>query len=176
MSTTRRTALFSTLAFAASSARAEPLAASARVGGPAPPFQLKLLGGQTVTSEDLRGQVVILNFWAVWCAPCRVELPLLDAYARGRPDLRIFAVMADDSVSRDDLRSISRQFALPFVLRMRGRGYGALKGAVPTNYVIDRAGVVRYAKAAALDVDDLQDIVAPLLAEPAASRPSGGQG
>jgi cytochrome c biogenesis protein CcmG/thiol:disulfide interchange protein DsbE len=52
---------------------------SPMLGRPAPPFSLALFDGRTLRLEDLRGQVVFLNFWASWCPPCRVEAPALEA-------------------------------------------------------------------------------------------------
>lgn len=52
------------------------------VGRPAPDFEVTLIDGSKVTLASLRGQVVVLNFWATWCVPCRAELPLLDGYYR----------------------------------------------------------------------------------------------
>jgi cytochrome c biogenesis protein CcmG/thiol:disulfide interchange protein DsbE len=70
------------------------------VGQPAPDFQLTLVDGSHVRLSELRGQVVVLNFWATWCVPCRAELPLLDRYYRLRRDagLRVFAVTTEGSV------------------------------------------------------------------------------
>src|SRR5215831_14233471 len=59
------------------SARANDL----RVDAPAPPASLMTLDGQKISTSDLKGQVVILTFWATWCSPCREELPLLSDYA-----------------------------------------------------------------------------------------------
>src|ERR1700752_1857374 len=52
-----------------------------RVGKPAPPLSLHTLDGQTISTDSLRGKVVILSFWATWCGPCKEELPLLSDYA-----------------------------------------------------------------------------------------------
>src|SRR5450830_1488379 len=56
-------------------------ASNLKVGQVAPPLVLHTLDGRSIGSQDLRGKVVILTFWATWCEPCRAELPLLSEYA-----------------------------------------------------------------------------------------------
>ena len=53
-----------------------------KVGQPAPPIEVTLADGTKTTIAEHRGEVILVNFWATWCMPCRVELPLLDAYNR----------------------------------------------------------------------------------------------
>src|SRR3990172_5069800 len=61
--------------------------ASPVAGRPAPDFTLQTVDGEAVTLSDLRGQVVVLNFWATWCPPCRAEMPALqEGYDARRPD------------------------------------------------------------------------------------------
>jgi len=136
------------------------------VGQPAPDFQLVLIDGSKVPLHDLRGQVVVLNFWATWCVPCKKELPLLDAYYRLQQShgLRVFAVTTEDSVPNSQLKPLFKAMTIQPVRRLNGP-YQVLDG-VPTNYVIDRAGVVRFAKAGAFDLDALNEILVPLLKEP----------
>jgi len=148
-------------------------ALAAKVGKPAPAFTLTTYDGETVSLESLRGRVVLLNFWATWCGPCNREMPQIDTYLRRHRNapLSVYAVTVDNEVPYDRLRFLAETLAFPLIKKMKGGGYGVLDG-VPTNYVIDKAGVVRYAKSAAFDLDDLESVVSPLLAEPAPAAPT----
>jgi peroxiredoxin len=139
------------------------------IGQPAPDFTLKTFAHENVTLASMRGQVVVLNLWATWCIPCREEMPMMDRYLRahGNKGLRMFAVATEDSVAPFRLRALSQLLAFPLVLQLRGGQYNPLEGAVPTNFIIDRNGVVRYAKAGAFTWESLDAVLAPLLAEPA---------
>jgi len=143
--------------------------ASAHVkpGDTAPKFTISTFDKQKISSDQLRGQVVIINRWATWCGPCKQELPELDAYYRrhAKDGLRIFAATTEDSVPDYLLKPISNLLAFPLAHRVSSSAFDILD-AVPTNYVIDRNGVVRYAKAGAFDAETLDAIVGPLLAEP----------
>jgi len=139
-----------------------------KVGEPVPDFDLVLLDGTHIHPADLRGQVVVINFWATWCVPCRTELPLLDSYYRaaqrkGWP-LQIVAVTTEDSASPSQLKPLFAVLQMPAAKRVRG---GALSDvdAVPTNYVIDKKGILRYAKAGSFSLDGLNDVLMPLLRE-----------
>lgn len=148
------------------------MAAKPRVGQPAPDFKVTTLDGRHLTLADFRGQVLVINYWAAWCSPCRQELPLLDAYYKIQSQfgLRVLFVTTDDWAPMSVLRPLAKVMRAPLVRRFDGP-YGVL-GAVPTNYVIDRRGVVRYAKAGAFDADGLNDLLVPLLREPAPDPPT----
>ena len=136
-----------------------------QVGEMAPDFELTLIDGSHVRLADLRGQVVVLNFWATWCGPCRAELPLLDQYYRiqARHGLKVFAIATEDSLPLYKLKPLFAAMTMPSARRIKGP-YATL-GAVPTNYIIDRNGRVRYAKAAAFGLSDLNQLLVPLLKE-----------
>jgi cytochrome c biogenesis protein CcmG, thiol:disulfide interchange protein DsbE len=142
------------------------------VGELAPSFRLTTFDGKEIALEDLRGQVVVLNFWATWCAPCREELPLLDGYykLREKSGLRILAVTTEDSLPIYRLKPLQAVVAFPLARKFKG-SYGT-KGAVPTNYVIDRAGVLRYAAAGSFTLQKMNEVLTPLLQQTIASEPA----
>lgn len=141
--------------------------AHVKPGQPAPKFTISTFDKQKITSDQLKGQVVIVNLWATWCGPCKRELPELDAYYRqhAKDGLRIFAATTEDSVPDYLLKPLSAMLAFPLAHKLYGSASETLEG-VPTSYVIDRSGVVRYAKAEAFDQATLDQVVGPLLAEP----------
>jgi cytochrome c biogenesis protein CcmG/thiol:disulfide interchange protein DsbE len=148
--------------------------ARAKVGEPAPPFSGTTFDGQEISLDQLRGNVVIVNFWATWCAPCRVEMPLLDGYLRAREKngLRVIAVTTDaNRLPKSFSAKLDGVTAMPLLRTFRG-DYAPIGRAIPTNFIIDKAGVVRYAKAAAMDLDSLNEILVPLLNEPAPPTPA----
>ncbi len=142
-------------------------ALAAKVGKPAPNFEIRTFDGYAIPLESLRGKVVILNYWATWCAPCRIELPQMDTYVRRHrtAPLVIYAVTIDNTTPWSRLKPLADTLVFPLVERLKGRGYGTIRGAVPTNYVIDRFGVVRYAESGAFTLESLEEIVTPMLTE-----------
>ena len=140
--------------------------AAPKVGQPAPDFTVTTFSGRQVKLSELKGDVIILNFWATWCAPCRVELPLLEAYFKtySKYGFQVLAVATEDSVPESKLKPLAAKMAIPFVKRMSGP-YQDMK-AVPTNYIIDRSGKLVYAKAGSFDLESLNAIIVPLLNEP----------
>jgi peroxiredoxin len=148
-------------------------AAAVKVGQRAPGFMLVTFDGEKFSLADLTGKVVLLNYWATWCAPCKREMVVLDSYIRRHPgtDLKIFAINVEASVPDSKLKPLSKALSFPLIHTLHGSGYGLVGGSVPTSYVIDRGGVVRHAAAGAFDDDSLDALVTPLLA---AAPPQGG--
>lgn len=148
------------------------LTAAAPPGGSAPSFRVALLGGGTVSDRELRGRLVILNFWATWCAPCKRELADLDAFVARHGTDRV-AVIAIDAESRAEPRLLARQAAamrIPIALAVAegAETYHPIRSAVPTTFVIDPGGRLVLAQGGALAPEDLGRLAAFVPAIPAA--------
>lgn len=143
-------------------------AQASEIGKPARDYKITTLDRQTVTAADLKGKVVVLNYWATWCGPCKLEMVAFENFLRTHPktDLKIYAVMTESDVPSSKLQPLAHALSFPLATRLAGRGYG-VKDGVPTSYIIDRAGVVRYAASGAFDLKSFEEEVGPLLAEPA---------
>ncbi len=118
------------------------------VGHLAPDFTLPSLDGQTVRLSDLRGKAVLLNFWATWCAPCRLEMPTMDkAYQEYKSrGLEILAVSLDagsNSVVKNFMQELKLDFPVLLdpdmeVLRLYRQF------SIPATFLIDKQGIVRH--------------------------------
>jgi peroxiredoxin len=91
-----------------------PEAPQVAVGNPAPEFQLKTLDGKTAKLSDYKGKAVLLNFWATWCEPCKIEMPWLVEFNKqyGPQGFTVLGVaMDDDADSKDWVQKDIRKFA-----------------------------------------------------------------
>lgn len=154
---------------AASMTQAGPADAKpVKVGEAAPSFSLVTYDKRKVTLEELRGKVVVINHWATWCGPCKAEMPMMSAFHKKFRErgFEIFGVTTQDSVPDYMLKRVADVLSYPLVRRFSGGRYPVLE-AVPTSYVIDRKGVVRYAKAGSFELREFAELILPLLEEKA---------
>jgi thiol-disulfide isomerase/thioredoxin len=140
------------------------------VGKPAPPLDARLLDGKAYSLQAERGKVVIVNFWATWCAPCRAEMPAIDAYYRKHrgEGLEVIAVSMDDPGSEEKVRNVMRAFSFPAALGPGSdfKGYQRI-WRLPLTFVIDRDGVLArkdWFGDPGIDEALLESTVTPLLA------------
>jgi cytochrome c biogenesis protein CcmG/thiol:disulfide interchange protein DsbE len=143
-----------------------------QLGAHAPGAILMTLEGERISTSDLLGQVVILTFWATWCAPCREELPLLSSYAAQHTDgLRVLGFSLDGVDKLREVRQVAQSLLFPVGLlaNSSAAGYGRI-WRLPVNFTIDRAGRLIddgwKDKKPIWTPDRLERIVTPLLARP----------
>jgi thiol-disulfide isomerase/thioredoxin len=153
--------------------------ASATIGAPAPPLIAQELGGRTFDLSSLRGKVVIVNFWATWCPPCRNEMPILnDFYRRYRErGLAMIGISLDRARDRSDVQKVMQGFDYPAAILDDAQtdGFGT-PSALPVTYVIDGHGIVRVKitpEATPLSEDRLARTVLPLLGPAQQINPQG---
>jgi thiol-disulfide isomerase/thioredoxin len=113
---------------------------------PAPDFVLESLDGRNVHLSDLRGKAVLLNFWATWCAPCKIEMPwfveLQSQY--GSQGLQIVGVAMDDS-SKDDIAKFAKDMGVNYPILIGKEAVGDAYGGVPAlpeSFFIGRNGKI----------------------------------
>ncbi|MBN2801385.1 MAG: redoxin domain-containing protein [Deltaproteobacteria bacterium] len=111
----------------------------------APSFVLQDLNGKTVRLEDFRGQVVVLNFWATWCGPCRAEIPTFSRFAQRHPEVPVLGIAVDGS--RAQLRSAQKSMGIAYPILLGDKATVAAYGAstLPTTVIVDEEGHIRTA-------------------------------
>lgn len=117
------------------------------LGQPASDFALRSLGGENIRLSEQLGEVVIINFWATWCGPCRQEMPLLDEiyskYRRAGLVLLSVNIGGDRARAAEMVRTLGVTY--PVLLDDRNEVAKAYQiGTMPLTVLIDREGVVRY--------------------------------
>jgi peroxiredoxin len=143
---------------------------------PAPDFTLKTLAGDEVELSKLRGKVVIVNFWATWCGPCRAEIPhlnaLYDKYAA--KGLEIVGVSLDRT-GEAGVRAFVEKNGMRYIVAMGNSDvvvkYGGVS-AIPTTFIIDREGKVRGRWEGFRDESAMVAAILPLLDEKSQEKES----
>ena len=126
-------------------AQSKPATASIQA---APDFTLKTVDGRQVRLSDLRGKVVLLNFWATWCPPCKAEMPDLNALHREYGDAHDFTVLGVDvEEQQPEVTAFWQQNGISFPLALDTAGAVSTNlyhvRAMPTSLIIDRDGNIR---------------------------------
>jgi len=130
------------------------------VGGLAPEFEADGIDGDQFLMSNSRGQVVLLNFWATWCEPCRAEMPMLEARYGEEGSAGVLVVGINPDETPAQVRSYRDALKLTFPLLLdpggevrtlyRVRGY-------PTTFLVDEAGMIQFVHVGGLDAETLDD-------------------
>ena len=134
---------------------------------PAPAWQLKDVNGMVVRFDQFKGKVVVLDFWATWCAPCRSEIPgyiaLQEKYAKAG------LVMVGVSLDREGPEVVKKfmtdqkiNYQIVLGDEKIAEAFGGVE-AIPTTFIIDRQGTLRYRKVGAMPAGEFEAVVTPFL-------------
>jgi cytochrome c biogenesis protein CcmG/thiol:disulfide interchange protein DsbE len=145
------------------------------VGQPAPALVVKQLDGRDLDLASLRGKVVVLNFWATWCPPCRAEMPMLEAFYQKHQSegVTVIGLSADDPHERKVVSRAILGLTYPAALLVdaKANGFGTPR-ALPITYIIGPDGIIRarlLPTKQGLTEQDLASAVTPLVPQDAES-------
>ncbi len=145
-------------------------AANSPTSGPpdtAPPWSLKDLDGRTVTSGDLAGKVVLVDFWATWCPPCRMMIPgLVQLQEKYRGCGLVIVGISLDEGGAPDVKAFNEKFQMNYLSLLGDaavvEAFGGVSG-IPTSFLIDRSGRIVNRHTGYLAEDKLEAEILPLL-------------
>ncbi|PKG82579.1 TlpA family protein disulfide reductase [Colwellia sp. 75C3] len=118
------------------------------IGQPAPDFTLKSMAGTNLKLTEQRGKIIVINFWASWCGPCRKEMPVLQKFYDKYQELGVSVwgvnVEQENQAGRDFLADLNLSFPILFDASNTISAMYQVE-AMPTTIIVDRDGLVRYA-------------------------------
>ena len=122
-----------------------------KAAGDAPDFTLKSVTGEKISLKEFRGDVVLVDFWATWCGPCRISIPELVEIQNkyGEKGLSILGISLDDSEATDDaqLQRFMEKYRMNYHVMRGGKDimmayFGTLNAPIPTMFVVNRDGKI----------------------------------
>jgi peroxiredoxin len=134
----------------------------------APDFELKSMDGRSVRLSDFRGKAVVLNFWATYCAPCRIEMPwLVDFYERYKSQgLEIVGVSMDDG-NQEQVGAFTKEMHVNYTILLGNHSVGDAYGGarfLPQTFLVDRDGRIIQTLIGIKTKEDFEDNIRLLLA------------
>lgn len=139
----------------------------ARVGDIRPDFRHGDLDGDWVTPDDFAGKVLVVNFWATWCAPCRREMPLLDKLHREHDDVAVVGIAIDEpGAVRDYVDNIGISYPILIGasdVRATHAAWGNPEGMLPYTVVVDREGVICWRHLGEVEAAEINPVIDDLL-------------
>src|SRR5499427_242373 len=142
-------------------------------GTPAPNFTLQTLDGKNLSLSDLRGKAVVVNFWATWCGPCKIETPWLVELQKqyGEQGLQVVGVAMDDS-GKDEISRFAKEMGMNYPVLLGKEAVGDAYGGVPAlpeSFFVGRDGKIVDRIIGLRDRQDIEDSVKKALKTESAS-------
>ena len=136
------------------------------VGQRRPDFTLADTDGSPVSAADFDGQLLLVNFWATWCAPCVEEMPMLSRLQAGlrQAGLQVVGIALDDPERRASLQTDWHSHIRSWSVSRRGAGrapYGNSAGMLPYSVLVDAEGIIRWTHLGALDRENWNSKFSP---------------
>lgn len=157
---------------------AQPLNPGEVKGKVAPDFALQDLQGKQVKLSDFRGKAVLLNFWATWCGPCKVEMPWFVELQKqyGPQGLQIVGVALDDS-GKDAIQKYANEMGVNYTILQGQDSVGDAYGAIglPTTYFIDRDGKIIDSASGLVSRSEIEDNIKKALSERSSAQTASQQ-
>ena len=134
---------------------------------PAPAWTLQDVDGKAVSSDQLKGKVVVLDFWDTWCGPCRSEIPGYVALQKKYADAGLVVVgVSLDRGGPQVVKKFVQDEKVAYMIVMgddkTADAFGGVE-AIPTTFIIDREGTVRFRKEGAMAHEEFEEILKPFL-------------
>ncbi|MGC4107934.1 MAG: TlpA disulfide reductase family protein [Thermomicrobiales bacterium] len=136
---------------------------------PAPDFSLTLFDGSTFSLADQRGKIVVMNFWASWCGPCKEEMPVLQAAASSAPADVVFVGIGAKTDKEDDARQFASDHGVTYAIGRDTGGDDKVRGSIeqdyripgyPATFVIDADGNIVSIKMGEISPEELEQAIA----------------
>ncbi|WP_328068214.1 redoxin domain-containing protein [Bacillus mycoides] len=135
------------------------------VGNAALDFLLETTTGQEVRLTDYNGKKVILNFWASWCGPCKIEMPDMEKFYHDTKDMGIEIVAINATATEKDPNNVKQfleenKYTFPVLLDQKGQASAAYQIiSIPTSFVIDTNGVIQYKHVGPMTYEKMKEYV-----------------
>jgi len=134
---------------------------------PAPSWELQDADGKTIHSSDFKGKVVVLDFWATWCPPCKAEIPGFIALQNeyGKKGLAVIGISVDEggaAVVKEFAQKIGMNYTVVLADEKTPQAFGGIE-AIPTTFIIDREGRIVTKHLGFTEKDEFEKELKPLL-------------
>ena len=137
-------------------------------GKPAPSFTLTDTSGKRVSLADFKGKPVVVNFWATWCAPCKLEMPWFEEFSAKykAQGLTVLGLSQDDGASKEEIATAAKHLRVSYPILLPDDGVAKKYGGVdylPETFYVTRDGVVQAATAGAPSKDEMENNIQRIL-------------